>query len=384
MGPVAAGLCSTLVGIGLGRFAYSALIPVLIEHGWFSATDAVYLGAANLAGYLIGAVSARWATHLAPTRLTIRLTMLAVCASFFACTFPLPFAWFFFWRLVSGIGGGVLMILAPSLVLSRVAPSLRGLAGGVMFAGVGVGIVGSATVVPLLADAGPDSAWLALGAIALAATVATWMAWPDSEPGRTSFGQTAALSSPAARFRVHILSAAYGLAALGLVAHMVFLVDYVARGLGRGLDAAALCWALFGVGAVLGPVIAGRIADRFGFGPTIRALLLAEALGVGVLVWTATPTVLAVSSLLVGALVPGLVPVALGRVRELLETEAARRAGWSTATAAFALGQGAGGYGFSYLFGVTGDYRLLFAVGAAAVALGLVIDLAGNRRGRPG
>ena len=55
----AAGLCAALVGIGLGRFAYTPLIPALIEAEWFSAFDVVYLGAANLAGYLAGALAAR-------------------------------------------------------------------------------------------------------------------------------------------------------------------------------------------------------------------------------------------------------------------------------------------------------------------------------------
>ena len=53
-----AGVMATLVGIGLARFAYTPLIPVLIDAGWFSASDAVYLGAANLLGYFIGALSA--------------------------------------------------------------------------------------------------------------------------------------------------------------------------------------------------------------------------------------------------------------------------------------------------------------------------------------
>jgi Uncharacterised MFS-type transporter YbfB len=57
-GPVwlsaAAGLCASLVGLGLARFAYTPLIPALIAAKWFSPADAVYLGAANLAGYLAG------------------------------------------------------------------------------------------------------------------------------------------------------------------------------------------------------------------------------------------------------------------------------------------------------------------------------------------
>src|ERR1700682_2957443 len=62
-GPVclsaAAGLCASLVGLGLARFAYTPLIPALIAAKWFSPADAVYLGAANLAGYLAGALVAR-------------------------------------------------------------------------------------------------------------------------------------------------------------------------------------------------------------------------------------------------------------------------------------------------------------------------------------
>ena len=54
--PTLAGLCAVLVGIGLARFAYTPLIPALIAAQWFTAAEAAYLGAANLAGYLAGAL----------------------------------------------------------------------------------------------------------------------------------------------------------------------------------------------------------------------------------------------------------------------------------------------------------------------------------------
>lgn len=56
-----AGLCASMIGIGIARFAYTPLIPPLIEAGWFPAESVVYLGAANLAGYLAGALVARQA-----------------------------------------------------------------------------------------------------------------------------------------------------------------------------------------------------------------------------------------------------------------------------------------------------------------------------------
>jgi hypothetical protein len=53
----ASALCAILVGIGLARFAYTPLIPALVEAGWFTPAEAAYLGAANLAGYLAGALA---------------------------------------------------------------------------------------------------------------------------------------------------------------------------------------------------------------------------------------------------------------------------------------------------------------------------------------
>ncbi|HKM69378.1 MAG TPA: YbfB/YjiJ family MFS transporter [Stellaceae bacterium] len=61
------------------------------------------------------------------------------------------------------------------------------------------------------------------------------------------------------------LCVAYGLNAVGVVPHMVLLADFVARGLGHGVAAGAQCWVLFGPGAMVGPLIDGRVGDRIGF-----------------------------------------------------------------------------------------------------------------------
>src|SRR5215831_17767351 len=97
-----AALCANLVGIGLARFGYTPLIPALIAAGWFSPSAAAYLGAANLAGYLAGALSAQAiATRAGPVRAS-RAAMALTSASLIACAAPLGFAWFFLWRFVSG------------------------------------------------------------------------------------------------------------------------------------------------------------------------------------------------------------------------------------------------------------------------------------------
>ena len=97
-----AGLCASLVGLGLARFAYTPLIPALIAAKWFSASDVVYLGAANLAGYLAGALLARPIAARRVRHGRCAAMMVLATLSCFACSVPVSFIWFFGWRFLAG------------------------------------------------------------------------------------------------------------------------------------------------------------------------------------------------------------------------------------------------------------------------------------------
>src|SRR6202022_1966754 len=144
----AAGLCASLVGLGLARFAYTPLIPALIAAKWFSPAEAVYLGAANLAGYLAGALVARELGSRAGAVRTLQAMMVLASLCCFTCSVPVSFIWFFGWRFLAGVTGGVIMVLArrymwqnrrrgekhdhaASTILPHIAPGKRGLVGGV-------------------------------------------------------------------------------------------------------------------------------------------------------------------------------------------------------------------------------------------------------------
>ncbi len=169
----------------------------------------------------------------------------------------------------------------------------------------------------------------------------------------------------------------YGLNAAALVPHMVFLVDFVARGLGQGISTGSHYWVFYGLGAIVGPLLTGHLGDRAGFGPALRVAFLVEALAVLLPAVSTAPASLIVSSVVVGGFTPGIVPLVLGRIHELVPHSAEQqRATWGRATTSFALFQAAAAYGFSFLFAHTGgDYELLFGLGAGAVALTLTIDL---------
>lgn len=368
------GFSASLVGIGLARFAYTPLLPAIVGAHWFDASRAAYLGAANLAGYLAGAIFGRTLADKTSTRFTLRAMMLLASIAFFACAWPVSFAWFFAWRFLSGMAGGALMVLAAPTVLAHVPPSRRGLAGGVIFMGVGVGIAASGTLVPLLLQQGLEQTWIGLGLISLLLTALAWWGWPKADPPVVS---AHAQRPPAPSGTLKALYVEYALNAAGWVPHMIFLVDFVARGLGQGLQAGAQYWVLFGIGATLGPLLAGGLADRVGFARALRVSFIIEAIGVAVPAFEPGSLWLMASSVTVGAFVTGTVPLVLGRVQEILvHHPAQQRSAWQTATVGFALFQACAAYGLSFLFSYSGgDYSLLFLIGASAMLIAFVIDL---------
>lgn len=369
-----AGLSASLVGLGLARFSYTPLIPALIAAKWFDPSDVVYLGAANLAGYLAGALAARtMAARIGAVR-AVRAMMLLATLSFFASSTPVSFTWFFAWRFLSGLTGGIIMVLAASVILPHTTAAKRGMVGGVIFAGVGLGVAASGTLVPLLLQQGLQLSWYGLGVLSGTLTLVSWWNWPAEAKADTARSQRAKHASPVVRG----LLVQYGFNAVALVPHMVFIVDFVARGLGQGIAAGSHYWVLYGLGAIVGPLITGHLGDRARFGPALRAAFLIEAAAVLLPTVSTAPLSLIVSSVVVGGFTPGIVPLVLGRIHELVPHSAEQqRRTWSHATTSFALFQAAAAYGFSWIYAQTGgDYLVLFALGGGAVVLALAIDFA--------
>jgi MFS family permease len=353
-----AGLCASLVGIGLGRFAYTPLIPALIQAQWFAPSQVVYLGAANLAGYLAGALLARPLAVRIAAPIVLRGMMLLASAAFFACAAPLSMQWFFAWRFAAGLAGGVIMVLAAPTILPHAEPGRRGLVAGLIFTGVGLGIAASGTLVPLLMQAGLVATWCGLGIVCTTLTLLAWGGWP---PGEIAHPPRSRAAHRTGSVPVWALLTEYGMNAAGLVPHMVFLVDFIARGLHAGLTVGAFYWVVFGLGAMIGPLLAGAMADRIGFGRALRVAFALQAIAVALPALTVATPWLIVSSAIAGAFTPGIVPLALGRVHELLPGDPVRqRIVWGRTTMAWALFQASGAYFDSWLFGQTGgDYRLL-------------------------
>src|SRR5699024_4453713 len=132
-------------------------------------------GALNLLGYLIGAAAAHRAVLAFGLRRMLAANLAITVISLYGCSLDWGFAWYGLWRLACGISGAALVVVGVAAALSRVATRQRPATAALVFAGIGLGIAASGSVVPWLVGYGIAPTWLALAI--LATVLALWSWW---------------------------------------------------------------------------------------------------------------------------------------------------------------------------------------------------------------
>jgi MFS family permease len=394
-----AGLCATLVGNGLGRFAFVALMPALIQAGWFSQAQASTLGVATLVGYVLGAAMAHSLTSRWASARLLQWSMLVCSLSFMACAVEdAGMAWNIAWRAAAGACGAVLMVLPAPLVLPRHDAAIRARASGVVFSGIGLGAALSGLLVPLLVTGfgaaaavhasrplaflqGVTGAWLGLGAACLALTAVTWRAWP-AEPASAHQPAGDPELPGGIRRTVALVLLAHGLNAVGYLAHTLFLPDYVVRELGRPLAMGGFLWSMFGLGAALGPMLAGALADAFGLRRCLLAGFAVKAFAAILPAWSGGTAALLVSTILMGLCTPGIVVLVSAYTLERVGPSHHRRA-WGLATSSFAVAQAGGGALMAFAATRLDSYQPLFCTSAIALVGSVACIALLGRRAAP-
>ncbi|TFV31979.1 YbfB/YjiJ family MFS transporter [Streptomyces sp. T1317-0309] len=159
---------------------------------------------------------------------------------------------------------------------------------------------------------------------------------------------------------------------------MSFLADFVSRGLGRGSGSGSMVWIVYGLGALVGPTLYGLLGDRLGFAGALLLITLVQTGALITLAFVHDLPEVAVLSAVIGSFPPGVVPVVLGRVHELVPARTEEQStAWGRATVAGALSLAVSAYLYSYVFDLTGqNHRVLFLIGGGALVLALLTGLA--------
>ncbi|WP_228258885.1 YbfB/YjiJ family MFS transporter [Acinetobacter ihumii] len=365
---------STCLGIGLFRFSYSSLMPLLVEQKWFTVTFASYLSSANLLGYLIGALLAHPASRYIQDKKLININAFLGTLSLLLCAIQnLPEALYIVLRLFSGISGATLMVLAPSYALRGVATEMRPRLSMVAFSGIGAGVVISTFIVPYAAKINVGLGWLFLGVLSLILSGLIFLGLlhqPKITVSNHQYHSTISLQPKHIQMAALII-AAYALSAMAYIPHSLFWIDFIKSELHQTIQFANQQWAFYGVGSMLGAVFAFYCVKHWQLTGALWRCYLLYSLAIFIPVHLHSFYSLALSSFLTGLLNPAVVSLSSNALLSILGTQNHQSA-WSIATAAFATAQLLGGLIMSFLHTHGSNYPHLFFLGAMIMTLGFM------------
>ena len=365
------------VGMGLGRFSYTAMVPALISSGELTALEAGRVGTLNIAGFAFGAlisVPLRTRLNEYPALVTaIALSVVALIAS----AAPLGFAWLGFWRCMVGIAAGVIMVLSLALIAATAPATRRPVAASFVFAGVGLGILSAGTLVPLLLAISLPAAWLGLGACSIGAAVVAIWGW-RAAPAHHAMpvianSATAHTIGPVSPWNtsLRLLLLGHLCFSMAIVPHTLYWVDYIARGLGYGIGEGGFHWSLVGIASIFGPWLAAGLGLLLGSGWALTVSFFVLGVGIAAPLFSSAGIVLLASSLLFGAQ-PGLSTLMAARVRDLAEADQMPKL-MRAMILASALGAVFAGIVLPQIYEATQSHVLIFALGGASMIIGAAL-----------
>ena len=351
------------VAMGIGRFAFTPLLPLMLRDGSLPQSAGAWLAASNYAGYLVGALTASRLPLSLPTLMRVSLAGTAASTAAMGAFDGLA-AWIAL-RGIAGVLSAWTLVATSAWALQHLARAGRADLSGMVYAGVGLGIAFAGLFCLVAARPGVPASqlWLELGAVAALAIVA-----PSYLVARPPAASAARASTPPANRTMGPckgLVICYGVLGFGYILPATFL-PALAREVVDNPQMFGLAWPVFGLAAALSTIATARL---FGGVNRLRVWAVSHlVMAAGVVLpslWL-TPATIAIAALFVGSTFMVVTMIGMQEARARAPANPTPLLG--SMTAAFAIGQLAGP-----LFSGLVD---LLPIGHRA-ALGYALQLAG-------
>ena len=360
-----AGMAGMAVGMGIGRFVYTPLLPIMMDRLGLSTSQAGWIASANYLGYLFGAVIAvgAWAHGRERSVMLAALAANAALAAAMALTENV--AAFLLIRFGAGIASAFLLVFLSTIVFSRLAEHGRSDLQALHFGGVGLGIALSSLLTGWMhiVGAGWRSGWYGSALLALAGLVITAALAPEG-PVRTG----EARREPPVRWTPPLikLTFAYGVFGFGYIVTATFLIAIVRHQESGGLFESVV-WLVTGIAAIPSLFLWHALAVRVGHAMTFAIGAIVEGIGV-----VASVSLGGFAGPLIGGFLLGGTFIAITAIGlqggRLLAASSPRRV-LALMTAAFGVGQIIGPIVGGTLADMTGSFLIPSLLAAAALLL---------------
>jgi predicted MFS family arabinose efflux permease len=358
------------VALGVGRFAFTPLLPMMLASGAIDIRHGGWLASLNYAGYFIGAVTCAAISH----------DHAKVVRAGLATTVVLTFAMgltdaFWLWAAVRFVAGAVsawTFVFASQWGLRRLTELGASAWAGVIYTGPGVGIIVTGLIGAAAASLNANAVWIGFAALSAVACAFVWRIFRsdprDAAPSaRPREPERAAVSTR--RAEAAWLIVLYGLPGFGYIITATFL-PVIARHALPGSAWPDLFWPVFGAALVVGALCASRLPLHWDNRALLAGSYVLQAVGIALGIVFPTTAGFALGSVLIGLPFTAITLFAMREARRLRGERAAGLMGY--ATAAYGLGQIAGPLVAAPIAAHTGSFSIALWLAAGALVVGSV------------
>jgi predicted MFS family arabinose efflux permease len=356
------GIGALMVAMGIGRFAFTPILPMMMENHLFSPAGAGYLASSNYLGYLVGAFILTLVQVNNRSSLLLVGLIGSIATTWGMGEFHSLEIWLLL-RFLSGLASAVVFVIASSMVMERISTKQA----GIFYGGVGAGILLTGFSVPLLAKSGDwIDVWEGLGLISLIIGLAAWYMLRDKQSGTNAAISPSNQQASGVRRRILIwLMIAYGLEGLGYIVTGTYLVAY-AKTVSNLPNIASLSWILVGIAAAPSCIVWSMLASRWGKKWTLTVTMIVQSISIAIPVLVHSSAAVFVGAFLFGATFMGITMLTVSLAKELYPQNNRKIIGLLTTF--FGLGQIIGPLIAGHLISGNGSY-LTALIGAALIVL---------------
>ena len=271
------------VAMGIGRFAFTPILPLMIQEGTVHLAQTAWLSSSNYIGYLVGALSLLKSKRH-PLFVVLGLTLVTLTTWLASLS---DIGWLLVLRFLAGVASAWVLVSISAFAINWLK-SRQVASSGLIYTGVGIGITltglicsyfifQSATVnAAVQSSLSPLSSrlWQYLGVIALLATlVVTFLlakinskspstAAAKANPSKaTHTNPTSSSIPPPAKLKLANVLTAYGLFGFGYILPATFLPQIAKQWLSG--QSYLLIWPFFGLAAALSVVLSQGLQRRY-------------------------------------------------------------------------------------------------------------------------
>jgi predicted MFS family arabinose efflux permease len=371
------GIFSLMIAMGIGRFAYTPILPLM--QNALSFTDAVagYLASSNYAGYFVGAILAGVLPlkkhKIFYLRGSLVVSIITTCMMGLSHSYILMLIV----RFISGVASAFIFVLASSIVLDKLAVSGKTNWSGFFYSGVGFGIFFSTLFIPSFNNLFMwEGVWVGLAIVSVILTIFVWLWLKDSPNTMIKKDEQIVITQAPPLKWLPWLIIAYGLEGLGYIVTGTFIVSIAEKTSIFSIDP-TFVWMVVGLGAIPSCIIWSTLAKKWGFVKSLVFSMILQSFGIALPVFWLTQSSLMLSALLFGSTFMGITTLATTLARQMSPSNSSRIIGYLTAI--YAAGQMIG----PTIAGILSSYTQSFnsaLIGAASVILiGSVLLVSGIR-----